>query len=64
MTDDYGGGHFNAAGGTLRLTPDQAEKALLDAVDRQLNEAEAAAPPLPGCGQAPVPSGDPGEFFD
>lgn len=53
-----GGGHFNAAGGTLRLTPDQAEKALLDAVDRQLNEAEAAAPLPPAArtlaGSCPV----------
>lgn len=47
-----GGGHFNAAGGTLRLTPDQAEKALLAAIDRQLSETETAAP-LPGAAQTP-----------
>lgn len=51
-----GGGHFNAAGGTLRLPADQAEKALLSAVDRQLNEAQTAAP-LPHAAQA-SPCGD------
>jgi phosphoesterase RecJ-like protein len=40
-----GGGHINAAGGTLRLAPDRAEIALLDAVCRQLDRENAFSPP-------------------
>lgn len=39
-----GGGHFNAAGGTLRLAPAEAETALLAAVAAQLDTEEAGQP--------------------
>ncbi|MDR3358233.1 MAG: DHH family phosphoesterase [Desulfovibrio sp.] len=42
-----GGGHVNAAGGTLRLAPALAESALLDAVCRQLDR-ESRTIPLQG----------------
>lgn len=32
-----GGGHFNAAGGTLEMPPDEAEKILLEAISRGLS---------------------------
>lgn len=35
-----GGGHLNAAGGTLRMTPDRAEEALLAAVNAQLDRED------------------------
>ena len=35
-----GGGHLHAAGGTLRMTPDRAEEALLAAVNAQLDRED------------------------
>lgn len=35
-----GGGHLNAAGGTLRMAPDRAEEALLAAVNAQLDRED------------------------
>ncbi|MDR1660496.1 MAG: DHH family phosphoesterase [Desulfovibrio sp.] len=40
-----GGGHVNAAGGTLRLAPDRAESLLLTSVCRQLDRESAFSSP-------------------
>ncbi|MDR1777991.1 MAG: bifunctional oligoribonuclease/PAP phosphatase NrnA [Desulfovibrio sp.] len=48
-----GGGHVNAAGGTLPLSPEQAEFALLDTLTKRMDEEDAGLRPSAQCRATP-----------